>query len=205
MNNKDKRIDDYIEKAQDFAKPILNKLRELIHKASPETEEKIKWGFPHFDYKNEMMCHMAAFKNHCALGFWKAAIMSDPDKILVVSKKDAMGNFGQIKSLSDLPSDKILIKYIKEAIRLNDEGIKLPSIAKSSEKKEVEVPDYFEKILNKNKTAKKTFYEFSYSHKKEYIQWITEAKTEETRLKRMGTAIEWLNEGKKRNWKYEKC
>ena len=205
MNNKDKRIDAYIEKSQDFAKPVLKHLRDLIHKACPEVKETWKWSFPFFDYKNEMMCSMAAFKKHCAFSFWKASIMSDPDKILTLKEKDAMGHFGQIMSLSDLPSDKIIIKYIKEAVRLNDEGIKLPSKTKSAEKKEVDVPEYFEKILNKNKKAKNTFDEFSYSHKKEYVQWITEAKTEETRMKRIGTAIEWLSEGKKRNWKYEKC
>lgn len=205
MNNKDKRIDDYISKSADFAKPVLEHLRELIHKACPEVQETMKWSFPHFDYQNEMMCSMAAFKHHCAFGFWKASIMKDPEKILTLKERDAMGHLGQIRSLQDLPSDKILIRYIKEAVKLNKEGVKLPSKVKSSESKTIEVPDYFKNILRKNKKAEKTFEEFSYSHKKEYVQWITEAKTEETREKRINTAIEWLSEGKKRNWKYEKC
>ncbi len=205
MNNKDKRIDDYISKSADFAKPVLKHLRELIHKACPEVQETMKWSFPHFDYQNEMMCSMAAFKQHCAFGFWKASIMKDPEKILTLKDRDAMGHLGQIRSLQDLPSDKILIQYIKEAVKLNKEGVKLPSKVKSPVAKTVEVPDYFKNILKKNKKAEKTFEEFSYSHKKEYVQWITEAKTEETREKRMNTAIEWLSEGKKRNWKYEKC
>ena len=165
----------------------------------------MKWSFPHFDYQNEMMCSMAAFKQHCAFGFWKASIMKDPEKILTLKERDAMGHLGQIKSLQDLPSDKVLIKYIREAVKLNKDGVKLPSKAKSSEMKTIAIPDYFQNILKKNKKAEKTFEEFSYSHKKEYVQWITEAKTEETREKRISTAIEWLSEGKKRNWKYEKC
>lgn len=205
MKNTDKRIDVYISKSADFAKPILNHFRELVHKACPEAEETFKWSFPHFDYKGEMMCSMAAFKQHCAFGFWKASVMNDPDKILEVKDRNAMGHFGQIKSPADLPSDKIIIKYIKEAMRLNDEGIKLPSKPKSADKKEIEVPDYFLKLLKKNKAAFDTFEKFSYSHRKEYVQWITEAKTEETRNKRMATAIEWLEEGKSRNWKYTKC
>ncbi|HMS64959.1 MAG TPA: YdeI/OmpD-associated family protein [Ignavibacteria bacterium] len=205
MKSKDNRIDLYISKAPEYAKPLLTHLRSLIHKACPEAEETWKWSFPHFDYKNEMMCSMAAFKNHCAFGFWKASIMSDPDKILTIKERESMGHMGQIKSLADLPPDKIIIKYIKEAMRLNDEGIKLPSKAKSSEKKELIIPDFFTKILSKNKTAQKVFDDFSYSHKKEYVMWVTEAKTEDTKNKRMETAIEWLSEGKKKNWKYEKC
>lgn len=205
MKNKDKRVDDYISKSAEFAKPVLKHLREIIHKACPDVQETMKWSFPHFDYQNEMMCSMAAFKQHCAFGFWKASIMKDPEKILTLKERDAMGHLGQIKSLQDLPSDKVLAKYIREAVKLNKDGVKLPSKAKSPEMKTIVIPDYFKNILKKNKKAEKTFEEFSYSHKKEYVQWITEAKTEETREKRISTAIEWLSEGKKRNWKYEKC
>lgn len=205
MKSKDKRVDDYISKSSDFAKPVLKHLRELVHKASPDVQETMKWSFPHFDYQNEMMCSMAAFKQHCTFGFWKASVMKDPENILTLKDRNAMGHLGQIKSLQDLPSDKVLIKYIKEAVKLNKEGVKLPSKAKSPETKTIEVPDYFKNILKKNKKAEKTFEDFSYSHKKEYVQWITEAKTEETKQKRICTAIEWLSEGKKKNWKYEKC
>jgi len=204
MANKDERIDRYIVKSADFAKPILKHLRTLVHKACPGIEEAWKWSFPHFDYMGSSICSMAAFKQHCAFGFWKASIMPDPEKILTVKEKDAMGHLGQIKSLDDLPSDKILIAYIKEAARLNKEGIKLPSKTKSTEKKELEVPDYFIKSLNKNKTAKKVFDGFSYSHKKEYVEWITDAKSEETRQSRMDTALEGIGEGKSRHWKYKK-
>jgi uncharacterized protein YdeI (YjbR/CyaY-like superfamily) len=205
MGKKDKRIDAYIAKAQPFAQPILKHIRELVHKACPDTEETMKWSFPHFDYKGSMMCSMAAFKQHMAFGFWKASIMKDPDKILTIKDREAMGHLGQIKSKADLPQHKIMIKYIKEAARLNDEGINVPSKTKPKEKKELVVPAYITKAFSKNKKALKTFEEFSYSHKKEYVEWITEAKTDETREKRISTAIEWLAEGKNRNWKYAKC
>lgn len=200
MPKKDNRVDTYIAKSRDFAKPILKHLRGLIHKACPDVEETMKWSFPHFDYAGGTICSMASFKQHCAFGFWKASIMKDPNKIL--SGKDAMGHFGQIKSINDLPSDKILIAYIKEAARLNKEGAKLPSRTKTGQKKELIIPDYFRKALKKNKNALKTFEGFSTTNKREYVEWVTDAKTEETRNKRLSTAIEWMAEGKIRNWKY---
>ncbi len=201
MAQTNKAFDAYIAKSADFAKPILTHLRTLIHQACPEVEEK-KWSFPHFDYKNEMMCSMAAFKQHCVFGFWKASLMKDATLIENAQSEKAMGHFGRITSLKDLPSDKKMIAYIKEAMRLNDQGIKLPPKPKSTEKKEIEVPDYFIKALQKNKTALKVFENFSFSHKKEYIQWIIGAKTEETRSRRIAKAIEQIAEGKSQNWKY---
>jgi uncharacterized protein YdeI (YjbR/CyaY-like superfamily) len=200
MAKKDKRIDAYISKSADFAKPILTHLRELVHKACPEVEETLKWSFPHFDYKG-IMCSMAAFKQHCAFTFWKAPLIKDTHKIL---GRDAMGHFGHIKSLKDLPSDKIMLDYLKQAVKLNDEGVKKEVKPKATEKKELEVPDYFITALKKNKKAFIFFENSSYSYKKEYLEWITEAKTEETRNKRMATAIEWIAEEKHRLWKYQK-
>lgn len=202
MGKKIKEIDAYIAKAADFAKPILNHIRDLVHTACPNVEEKIKWSFPHFDYKNEMLCSMAAFKQHCAFGFWKASLMKDATLIENARSESAMGHLGRITSLKDLPSDKKMIAYIKEAMALNDKGIKLPPKPKSAANKEIEVPDYFIKALKKNKKAQQIFDAFSYSHKKEYMQWITEAKTDATRDKRMAAAIEMISEGKGRNWKY---
>ena len=204
MSKKIKAIDDYISKSAPFAQPILNHFRELVHKACPAAEEKIKWSFPHFDYKNEMMCSMAAFKQHCAIGFWKATLMKDGILMERARSEEAMGHLGKITSLKDLPSDKILTGYIKEAMKLNDEGIKLPAKPAPAAKPILEITGYFLKALQKNKNALKVFEAFAYSHKKEYLQWITEAKTEETRNKRMATAIEWIAEGKGRNWKYQK-
>jgi uncharacterized protein YdeI (YjbR/CyaY-like superfamily) len=202
MPKKDKRIDAYIAKSQDFAKPILKHLRELIHNACPEVEETIKWSFPHFDYAGGTICSMASFKHHCAFGFWKAPVMKDPHKIL--SGKDAMGDFGKITGVKDLPADKIMIEYIKEAARLNKEGVKLPAKTKTGQKKNLVIPDYFLKALSKNKKALKTFEDFSPTNKREYVEWVNDAKTEETRNNRLTTAIEWMTEGKIRNWKYIK-
>ncbi len=203
MGKKDQRVDAYIAKSQDFAKPILEHLRELVHKGQPDIEETIKWGFPHFQYKG-IVCSMAAFKQHCAVVFWKAAIMSDPILVKNAEAESSMGHLGKITSLKDLPKDKILLSYIKEAVKLNEEDVKLPSKPKPKEKKEIVVPDYFTNALKKNKKANEVFNNFAYSHKKEYVEWITEAKTEDTRNKRIATAVEWIAEGKGRNWKYAK-
>ena len=201
MGKRDARVDNYISKSADFAKPVLIHLRELIHKTCPDVEETMKWSFPHFDYKG-VICHMAAFKHHCAFGFWKAELMKDKSLMRNSKSESAMGHLGKITSIKDLPSDKKLISYIKEAMSLNDEGIKLPP--KKISKKEIVVPDYFLKVLKKNKSALNAFENFSPSHKKEYIEWITGAKTEETRNRRIATAIEWMSKGKPRNWKYMK-
>jgi uncharacterized protein YdeI (YjbR/CyaY-like superfamily) len=205
MATYDLRVDAFIERSAPFAQPIMNHLRELIHKACPDVEETWKWSFPHFMYKGSILCSMAAFKAHCSFGFWKAAIMPDPDGILTTVGKTAMGHLGQIRDLKDLPKDKILKAYIKEAMRLNDEGIDVPRKPKTGEKKELETPGYFITALKKNKLALKTFGAFSYSNKKEYVEWVTEAKTEATQEKRLAQAIEWLAEGKVRNWKYLDC
>jgi uncharacterized protein YdeI (YjbR/CyaY-like superfamily) len=202
MGKTDEKIDAYIANSADFAKPVLKHLRELVHRACPEVEEKMKWSFPHFDYKG-MMCSMASFKQHCAFGFWKASLMPDANKILTQSR-EAMGQMGQIKSLEDLPPDDVLIAYIKEAARLNEADVKLPPRTQAAEKKEVVVPDYVSEAFRQNQKAFETFENFSYSNKKEYIHWITEAKSVETRNKRLATAMEWMNEGKSKNWKYEK-
>lgn len=205
MGTKDPRVDAYIAKSADFAKPILAHLRKLIHENCPSVEETIKWSFPHFTYKGpadrspRVLCSMASFKQHCAFGFWYAANMTG-----VQQAAPAMGQFGRITSLADLPKDNVLVRQIREAIKLHDGGVKPRASSKSPGKKELEVPDYLTAALKKNKKALSTFEQFSYSNKKEYVEWITEAKTEETRKKRLETAIEWMSEGKARNWKYAK-
>lgn len=203
MPTKDPRIDLYIYNAADFARPILLHLRELVHVACPEVRETIKWSFASFDYKGPM-CSMASFKQHCAFGFWKASLMKDKTPTKNAESESAMGHYGKITSLKDLPSDKKIIAHIKEAMMLNEKGIKLPPKKVTTAKKEVVVPDYFLKQLKKNKKAFATFENFSPSHKREYIEWITEAKTDETKNRRMETAIEWMSVGKSRNWKYMK-
>jgi len=202
MGKTDKRVDNYISKSAEFAKPVLNHFRKIIHSECPEVLETMKWSFPHFEYKG-MLCFMASFKNHCAFGFWKAELMKNSQKLFSGIGKTAMGNLGKIHCLDDLPSDKILKDCIREAMVLNENGIKLPTKKKSKIVKEIEIPSVLLTALRKNKTALDAFENFSYSHKKEYIEWITEAKTEVTRDKRIVTAVEWLSEGKSRNWKYE--
>lgn len=197
------KIDLYIEKAQPFAQPILRHLRKIVHQTCPEVEEKIKWGMAHFDYLGEMMCGMASFKQHCSFGFWKASLMKDPTLIANAQKEESMGHLGRICTLKDLPSDKKLVAYIKEAMALNEQGMKVKKAPKPA-KPDMPIPDYFLKALIENKPAKTVFDNFSASCKREYVAWITEAKTEATRLKRMEQAIAWISEGKKRHWQYQK-
>jgi uncharacterized protein YdeI (YjbR/CyaY-like superfamily) len=198
---KDARIDAYIRKSAEFAKPILEYLRESVHKACPEVEETMKWSFPHFDYKG-MLCSMASFKQHCAFGFWKSQLMEDPDNILKSLGEDAMGNFGALKSVQDLPPKKVIMKYVKQAMKLNDDGVKIKK--KIRPKKNLVVPEDFENQLRKNKQASAVFRKFSPSLQREYFEWIAEAKREETRTNRIKTSIDWISEGKQRNWKYLK-
>lgn len=202
MAEKNPAFDAYIEKSADFAKPILNHLRSLVHQACPAAVEKIKWGFPNFEYKNEMLCHFASFKKHCAFGFWKGSLMQDQKLKENATSENAMGHYGKITSLKDLPADKLIIAHIKEAMKLNDDGIKVPR-TKPGNVSPVETPDYFLKEIKKNKKAFTIWEKFSNSHKKEYVEWIVDAKRDETREKRMQQAIEWIAEGKGRNWKYE--
>lgn len=202
MPTLDPRIDAYIERAAPFAQPILKHVRKLVHKAVPEIVETIKWGMPAFEYKGPL-AGMAAFKQHCTFGFWKAKLIVGEDRDV---ESTAMGSFGRITSRKDLPSDKVLLEYLKKARELNEAGIKVAKPKpKTKEQKVVDVPDYFLRALRTNKKALQAFEAFSYSHRKEYVEWITEAKREETRAKRIETALEWLAEGKSRNWKYEKC
>jgi uncharacterized protein YdeI (YjbR/CyaY-like superfamily) len=200
MGRKDRRVDLYIAKSAEFARPVLAYLRKVVHAACPDVEETMKWSVPHFDYRGEMMCSMAAFKAHCAFGFWKGE--------LVVGRrsgtKEAAGHLGRITTVDDLPSDAVLTRYIKKAMKLNEEGVKAPARDRAKAPRPVEVPSDLRTALRKNKEALAVFEGFSPSHKREYIAWITEAKTEETRQRRLASAVEWIAEGKPRHWKYTK-
>lgn len=202
MEQFDNRVDAYIAKSADFAKPILTHLRELAHQASPELKETMKWSCPFFDHDGPV-CQMAAFKQHCAFGFWKASVMDDPYQILN-QEADTAGSIGRITSLTDLPADDILIQYIQQAVSLNVQGIKAPARAKPQTSQSIlTIPAYFIEVLDKKPLVKEQFEQFSPSQKKEYITWLIEAKTETTRIKRLETAIEWITEGKTRHWKYK--
>lgn len=195
-------VDAYIADAAEFARPILKKIRALFHKASPKIQEVMKWRFPHFEYKG-LVGSMAAFKQHCSLGFWKGKLLKDPHKLFTGVGDTSMGG-RKITDLSQLPSDRILIEYIREAVALNEKGIKAPA-PKRTKRKELVVPDYFMAALSKNKKALATFEAFSPSHKRDYVEWVVEAKQDETRANRLNQAIAWMAEGKSRNWKYAKC
>jgi uncharacterized protein YdeI (YjbR/CyaY-like superfamily) len=197
----DPRVDAYIDnKAADFAKPILRHLRKLVHEACPDVVETWKWSFPHFDYKG-VMCSMASFKQHCAFGFWKQSLMESD---AIPAEKTAMGTFGRITSLDDLPDDETMIALVKQAMKLNDDGVKVERKAPTTDKTLV-VPEALTVALEQNPAASEHFNAFPYSKKKDYVEWITEAKSDATREKRLATTIEQLSEGKARHWKYENC
>jgi hypothetical protein len=200
MAHTDPRVDAYITKSAPFAQPILQHIRKAVHAGCPEVEETIKWSFPHFVYKG-MLCSMASFKAHCAFGFWKGSLLKDE---LGESKgSDAMGQFGRITALDDLPPSKQLVALVRKAAALNEEGVKVVRRAKTVKAAPV-IPAEFSKMLRPSKKALATFMALSASHQREYLEWFGEAKTVETRQRRMTTALEWLSEGKARNWKYER-
>ena len=201
MGTRDPRFDAYIAKSPEFARPILMHLRAVVHGACPEVEETIKWGHLFFMYQG-MLCYMASFKTHCGFGLWKGSLVVGKAP---ASGQKAMGQFGRITALSDLPSKRGLTGYIKAAMRLKKDQpkVKVPRPGKAAGKP-LPVPADLAAALRKNKPAKAVFESFAPSHRREYIEWITEAKREETRAKRLATTLDWLAEGKSRNWKYEK-
>jgi len=199
MATRDPRIDAYIGKAQPFAQPILKRIRKAVHTACPDVVETVKWSMPAFEYKGPLV-GMAAFKAHCALGFWKASLMTT---IPTDRGTDAMGEFGRLESLDDTPSESHLVKMVKEAAALNDAGVKVPRTRKAP-KPPPKAPPYMLAALKTNKKALAAWQAFPPSHQREYIEWITEAKTEATRSRRLDTAVDWIAAGKGRNWKYER-
>lgn len=201
MAKKIKEVDAYIEQAPNYAKPILKKLRKAFHRGCPEIEESIKWGVPHFQFHG-IVGGMAAFKEHVSFGFWKSKLMSDPAGILGNDPSKSMCNT-KIASTADLPTDEVLEAYVAEAAKLNAEGKKLPTV-KKSKKPPPEVPIELARALRQSPKARVTFERFPPSHQHEYVEWIVEAKQETTRQRRVAQAIEWLEEGKSRNWKYER-
>jgi hypothetical protein len=193
MVKRDKRVDAYIAKSADFAKPILSHLRDVVHEACPDCEETLKWSSPTFMHHG-MLCGFAAFKQHIQFGFWKH------DLLMPETPRDGMG-FGRITSMKDVPAKKQLVALIKKAMKLNEEGVTVPRM-KSAPKAAIPMPADVKGALAKNKRASAAYVGFSPSHQREYLEWITEAKSPDTRARRLATAIEWLAEGKPRNWKY---
>ena len=205
MPKHDPRIDAYIERAAPFAQPILARVRELVHEGCPQVEETIKWGMPTFEYAGGILCGMAAFKQHASFGFWKHALVLGEGGHADEKPRDGMGSYGKMASLKDLPPKKTLIAHIKKAMKLNEDGVKTPATRKSAPKLPPQAPADLVAALKQNTAAKAAFDAFPPGAKRDYVEWIVEAKREETRAKRLAQAVEWMAEGKRRNWKYESC
>lgn len=199
----DPRVDAYINKSAAFAQPILAHLRELVHKSVPDIEESIKWSMPFFTYKGQMFGNIAAFKAHCSFGLFGGAMKAYLEE-QGIAKNGNMGAMGKITTLKDLPTNKILVGYLKQAATLIDDGAKTMTRPKKA-KPAPQIPAELAAALKKNKAATKVWNDFAPGSQREYAEWITEAKRAETREKRIAQAIEWIGEGKQRNWKYQNC
>jgi uncharacterized protein YdeI (YjbR/CyaY-like superfamily) len=199
-------VDAYIAKSAPFAQPILTYLREVAHEAAPEVVEAMKWSRPFFMYRGVILGNLSAFKEHCSFGLWGKEI-AEILRADGVASSEGMGTFGRITAVKDLPPRKKLVGYVKQAVKMIAEGTRTQSMAPRARvaKVAVAVPETLAVALKKNKAAAKHFEAMSPSCRREYSEWIADAKREETRDKRVATALEWIAEGKSRNWKYEKC
>lgn len=198
-------VDTYIANAGDFAKPILTHWRKLVHESCPGVTEAMKWALPHFEYNNDNLCVMASYKNHCSFSFLKDSLMTDPRLKANKDLKPIQRFLGKICKISDLPPDDEFIAMLKEARQLNEQGVKIKREKPETDKPRVlETPDYLLAALAADPKAKEVFENKSNSFRKEYITWITDAKTDETRQKRISEALEWIAEGKGRFWKHQK-
>ena len=198
----DKRIDAYIARAAPFAAPILHRLRALVHAACPTVAEAIKWGMPSFVYRGKILCGMAAFKAHATFGFWHQGMTALLEKKYGRSM-EAMGLLGRITSPADLPDDRTLLRLIRTAVKLHDSGA--PARAKPKPRPALPIPADLAAALRRGKRAAAVWSGFSPSARREYIEWIIDAKREETREKRLLISLEWIAAGKKRNWQYANC
>ncbi len=195
----DPRIDAYIDRQADFAKPILRHLRETVHAACPDCEETLKWSSPTFMYRGQMLAGMAAFKQHATFGFWRGSLVVGD----TAEQMSAMGQFGRIASVDDLPERQTLEALVRKAMKLTEEGVKPPR--NKHPKDPFTVPRDMRAALDANAAAAATFDAFPPSAQRDYVEWITGSKRDETRTKRLAQSVEWLAEGKRRNWKYENC
>ena len=213
MSTLNPKVDQYIAKSAEFARPILTHIRDVVHAAAPAIIEEIKWGFPFFTQDGEIVCAMRGFKAHCGLFFWKGALVV-PD-----GQEEGMGQFGKLTSVEQLPSKRVLTDYVKKALQLNEAGVPAPYVAarrakagaaksgattKARPTKSDDVPPALLAAIGKNKTALATWKGFAPSHRREYAEWVADAKRDETKGKRIAQAVEWIAEGRQRNWKYQK-
>lgn len=199
MNSQDPRIDAYIERAAPFAQPLLKHWRAVVHEACPEVQETIKWSMPFFTHGERILAQMAAFKAHCAFGIYAGEAVNDRER-----NEEAMGNFGRISQLADLPPKKELIRLLKAGVAAIDSGERAPRARKNEPKPPPVIPPDLAEALAANADAKRHFEAFSPSHRREYIEWINDAKQPQTRAKRLATTIEQSAEGKSQNWRYER-
>jgi uncharacterized protein YdeI (YjbR/CyaY-like superfamily) len=204
MTLHDPRIDAYIAKSPEFARPILEHVRALVHEACPDIEETIKWGMPTFVHAGAILCGMAAFKHHASFGFWRHA------EVVGGENNEGMGSFGKLTTVRDLPAKRRLLTYLRKAIRLSEAGAKTKAAAKAPNQRTASkplppIPTDFAAALRAAPAAGTNFDAFAPSHRREYLEWILEAKRQETRARRIAQAVEWLSEGKSRHWKYERC
>jgi len=201
----DRRVDAYIANAAPFAQPVMEHLRELVHQGCPEVEETMKWSMPFFVYRGQILANMAAFKQHCSFGLWGAEVAATMKQDGALGTED-VARWVKIAGLKDMPKDKAMLGYIRQAMTFVDGGGKtFPKRDKAKAKPEAKVPAELAAALKKNKTAAKVFAEFSPGCRREYVEWIAEAKREETKTRRVKQAVEWIAEGKQRNWKYQAC
>lgn len=197
--SRDPRVDEYIHAAQPFAREILDYLRGVVHEAVPAAGETIKWGFPHFEHHG-VLCSMAAFKRHCAFGLWKGALLLGETD---AKARSAMGQFGRITAIEDLPTKPELIALLRQGAALNEQGVKAPR-RKAAPRPALEMPADFAAALRGHEAARAFYDALPPGQRREYLAWILDAKGEATRAKRIATSLEWLAAGKRRNWKYEK-
>lgn len=197
------KVDEYIAKSEDFAKPILEYLRQIIHETCQDATEDIKWGTPHYSYKGDHLCMIAGFKNHCSFSIYKAEFLQDKEIAESVKAGKKFGYMDKLKSVSELPSKEVLVSLLKEAMTINEQGIKKEK-AVSDKPKVIETPEYLTEALDANTKAKEVWESKSASYRKDYLVWITDAKTDATRQKRIEQSLEWIAEGKGRFWQYEK-
>lgn len=194
----DPRIDAYIAKAAPFAQPILKHVRARVHAVAPEAEETLKWSMPSFTIGGKILMGMAAFKAHATVGFWRG------EELGVETSKDAMGQLGKLTSLDDLPPDEELDAMIRKGVQLARTA-PAPRKTKHEPKPAPEMHPDFAEALAANARAKAVLDGFPPSAQRDYLEWISEAKQDATRVKRIATAIEWLSDGKRRHWKYQNC
>jgi len=196
-----KEVDQYIADSPEFARPILKTIRRLIHKACPQIQESIKWSSPCFEYHG-IVASMAAFKKHVRLAFWKGQHVKGSEELCEEMTRTGMSAM-KLHSMEDLPDHDALSAFMTSAAALNEPGDKPVTARKQAARRsKPKLPDDLLARLKKHKKARATFDGFSPSHQREYVEWITEAKRAATRQRRIDTTIEWLTEGKTRNWKY---